>query len=98
MVLRPPNSIFRRVLAGQLVLKAEDFLPKKTSMGRARPRFSPGRTAKLRAKLMEAGINPESVGLPPLPPVDTAIQIPPEITYSDACHEVKCRIFVLGAG
>lgn len=89
MVLRPPNSIFRRLVAGQLLLRPDDFLPKKTRNGMLKPRLSAGRTSKLRAKLMEVGMDPVSVGLPPAPPPDTLIRMPSKITYSDACHEIK---------
>jgi hypothetical protein len=89
MVIRPPDSIFKRILAGQLVLKPAEFLPRKTKKGVLPPAFPPGRTARLREKLLLVGVDPVKVGLPSIPPPDTSIYIPPDITYRDACREIK---------
>jgi hypothetical protein len=89
MVIRPPDYIFKQILAGKLVLDPKVFVPRKTSRGVLPPEFPPGRTAKLRAKLLKVGVDPVKVGLPAIPPPDTRIFIPPAITYSDACREIK---------
>lgn len=102
MVQLEHNRIFKALVNGSMKLKKEDFLPRlsewapsvakmKTSKTPTliNARFPPGRTAKLRSKLLKAGIDPLSVGLPPLPFPSTDIKLPPEITYKDACKEIK---------
>lgn len=90
MVLRPPDSIFQRIVAGRLRLGPEDFLPRRSRGGKSfPPRFPEGRRERLRAKLLQVGIDPVTVGLPPPKPPNTDIYIPPEITYRDAAREIK---------
>lgn len=89
MVIRPPDSVFKRILSGELLLTPKHFQPRKTKKGILPAAFPPGRTARLRAKLLEVGVDPVRVGLPPVPPPNTDIFIPPAITYTDACREIK---------
>jgi hypothetical protein len=89
MVLRAPDSIFKSIIAGRLRLQPGDFTPRPTNRGTVPPRFPEGRTAKLRAKLLEVGIDPVSVGLPPRRPPNTRIFIPPTLNYGDVCREIK---------
>lgn len=94
MVIRPPDSIFQRIVSGQLRLCPKDFLPRKTLRGEIPARFPAGRTARLRTKLLAIGIDPITVGLPPQNPPNTQIFIPPAINYRDACREIKyCQPF-----
>lgn len=77
-------------MAGGLRLRPSDFLPRPKKNGQAiAARFPPGRTAVLRAKLLKAGVDPLSVGLPPEPPINTKILVPSQVTYTDAGREIK---------
>lgn len=102
MVQLEHNWIFKAIVNGTLKLKKEDFLPrlsnwapsiaKRKSEGNPfliEPRFPPGRTAKLRKKLIRVGIDPISVGLPELKEPSTEIKLPPQVTYKEACKEIK---------
>lgn len=89
MVLRPPDSVFKRLVTGQQKLRPEHFRPVKTRMCELPPLFGEGRVEKLRRKLLDAGINPKDVGLPPPRLPRTKIMKPPEVTYGDACKEIK---------
>ena len=89
MPINPPNSIFKRIVAGKLILKPEQFKAQKTKNGLILPRFGPKQAGRLRAKLLKIGIDPVKVGMPPLPPPNTTLKAWPEITYSDAMKEVK---------
>ena len=97
MVIQPPNSIFNRIIAGTLKLRPADFQPRKKSNGQLiGPRFPTGRLIVLRRKLLAVGVDPLSVGLPPEAPPNTKIFVPSQITYTDACREIKyfiCGMF-----
>lgn len=57
------NSIFKRILAGTFRFDpAVHLQPRSPGLGAV---FPPGRIAALRRKLLLAGIEPESAGLPP---------------------------------
>lgn len=89
MVIRPHDSIFQRIVAGKLKLKPHHFLPRKTRLGEIKPEFPEGRTERLRTKLLAVGIDPVSVGLPPAKPPAINKFVPHEVTYADACREIK---------
>lgn len=89
MVIRPPGSVFRRLALGTLALRPEHFRERITSWGTRPPLFGAGRTERLRRRLLDAGIDPVSVGLPSPSRRSFRIPLPPAITYRDACREIK---------
>jgi len=57
-----PNKIFQQILAGTFKFNpAVHLQPRAPGLG---PIFAPGRIAVLRRKLMLAGVDPVSVGIP----------------------------------
>lgn len=89
MVLRAPNSVFKRLLAGELKLGPQHLEPRKRSWGVLPPLFAENRLTKLRKKLQLAGVDPEKVGIPPAPVPNFIIPAPPSITYTDAYKEIR---------
>lgn len=70
-------------------MRPEHFKERITRTGTLPPLFDVGRTERLRARLLDAGVDPLSVGLPPPPKKSFRISLPPPITYRDACREIK---------
>lgn len=89
MVWRAPNSVFKRLLNGQFKLNPQHLEPRLRCWGKLPPLFPEQRLAKLRLKLLAAGMDPQSVGIPPPPPISVIIPAPPSITYTDACKEIR---------
>lgn len=60
-----PNSVFQRILQGTFQLKPHNF---ESTVPGLPPFFTAGRLAVLRKKVLLAGLDPETYGIPPAPP------------------------------
>jgi len=81
------RTVVNQVVAGKVKLHPSMFGGRKQKGQPDRPIYSPETVSKLHRMLKQRGMDPIAAGLPPIEPM--AVLRQPEITYRDACREVK---------